>query len=221
MLTKVTIENFKKLDKVSFPMGQSVVLIGPNNSGKTTVFQALSLWEIGVTSFLRAKYKNDMNSGGGVTINRRDLVNSPISDARFLWRNQKILQKQNNGKQEHIKLSVELEGENRGKKWVCKAEFVLSNAESISCRVVSGEKEMADLFNAGQDVRFGFLQPMSGITSTEDKLTIGSIDRKLGEGRTAEVMRNICHEILYPETPKSPGYDGEANWKKLTAFGFL
>ncbi|MEQ1744787.1 MAG: AAA family ATPase [Saprospiraceae bacterium] len=215
MLTKVTIENFKKLDSISFPLEQSVVLIGPNNAGKTTVFQAFCLWEIGVKSFLRAKNKNDLNNSGGVTINRHDLLNSPISDARFLWRNRKVKIPKPKGGGEHIKLSVQLEGENLGKPWSCKAEFVFSNAESFTCKVITGYSEINQLYKNGQDIRFGFLQPMSGIATTEDKLTAGSIDRKLGEGRTAEVMRNICYEILYPETPKALGYNGEANWKSL------
>ncbi|MFZ2616532.1 MAG: AAA family ATPase, partial [Anaerolineae bacterium] len=41
MLTNIHIRNFKKLDDVSFELGKSVVLIGPNNSGKTTALQAL------------------------------------------------------------------------------------------------------------------------------------------------------------------------------------
>ncbi|MFZ2422845.1 MAG: AAA family ATPase, partial [Anaerolineae bacterium] len=48
MLTNIHIRNFKKLDDVSFELGKSVVLIGPNNSGKTTALQALALLDIGL-----------------------------------------------------------------------------------------------------------------------------------------------------------------------------
>ena len=48
MLTHIRIRNFKKLEDVSFELGKSVVMIGPNNSGKTTALQALALWDIGV-----------------------------------------------------------------------------------------------------------------------------------------------------------------------------
>ncbi|MDR2473628.1 MAG: AAA family ATPase [Tannerella sp.] len=70
MLTKIKIENFKKLECISFPLSSSVVIIGPNNSGKSTVFQALCLWEIGARSFISAYRKNDLNRQGAVTINR-------------------------------------------------------------------------------------------------------------------------------------------------------
>ena len=45
MLTHIEISNFKRLEHVSFDLTQSTVLVGPNNSGKSTIFQALCLWE--------------------------------------------------------------------------------------------------------------------------------------------------------------------------------
>jgi predicted ATPase len=215
MITHISIKNFKKLETVSFPLAQSVVIIGPNNSGKSTIFQALCLWEIGVTNFIQANIKNDLNRSGAVTINRRDLLNSPIADARFLWRKRKVTETSKSGQTKHVKLEVELKGEEEGKEWTCNAEFEFSNAESFSCRINSGLKELKSLYENDKGIHFGFLQPMSGISTNEDKLTQGSISRKLGEGKTAEVLRNICYEILFPDTPHPTGYDPEDNWKKL------
>jgi AAA15 family ATPase/GTPase len=213
MITRVIINNFKKLENIEFPLSQSLVIIGPNNSGKSTIFQALCLWEIGVINYLIAHKKNDLDRRGFVVINRRDLLNSPISDARFLWRNKKVtnsIDKQT----KHIKLEITIQGENDGKKWNCSVEFTFTNAESFTCRIVSGLKEIIDLYENENGIHFGFLQPMSGISSVEDKLQQGAIDRRLGEGKTAEVLRNICYEVLYPESNKS---NTEENWKKLCA----
>ena len=217
MLTNIKIENFKKLECVSFPLSSSVVIIGPNNSGKSTVFQALCLWEIGVKNYLAAYRKNDLNKQGTVTINRRDLLNSPISDARFLWKNKKVTKKNEEkpGQTHHIPLTIELQGSTTGKKWTGKVEFIFSNTESFSCKIVSGLQDLMALYENDNGVHFGFLQPMSGLSTLEDKLTQGSIDRKLGEGKTAEVLRNICHEILYPEIKSKEVIDTEKNWDKL------
>lgn len=211
MITRVLINNFKKLENVEFPLSQSLVIIGPNNSGKSTIFQALCLWEIGVTNYIIAHKKNDLDRRGFVVINRKDLLNSPISDARFLWKNKKVTEHLDK-KTQHIKLEIELQGENDGAKWNCKVEFTFTNAESFTCRIVSGLKEVTGLYENEKGIHFGFLQPMSGISSVEDKLPQGAIDRRLGEGKTAEVLRNICYEVLYPEINK---LDSEGNWKKL------
>ena len=136
------------------------------------------------------------DESGAVTVNRKDLLNSPIADARFLWRNRVVTFKNDQGHTKHIKLDVELQGENNVTNWICRAEFEFSNTESFSCRVTSGLNEVINLYDGGNGIHFGFLQPMSGMSTNEDKLTQGSIDRKLGEGKTAEVLRNICYEIL-------------------------
>ena len=47
MLTKLICRNFKNLEEVNIELGNPVVFIGPNNSGKTTALQALALWDIG------------------------------------------------------------------------------------------------------------------------------------------------------------------------------
>jgi ABC-type cobalamin/Fe3+-siderophores transport system ATPase subunit len=216
MLTNIKIENFKKLECISFPLSSSVVVIGPNNSGKSTIFQALSLWEIGVRSFIIAYQKNDLNKNGNATINRQDLLNSPISDARFLWKNRQVSRKKAaDNKGTYVPLSIELQGENNGKSWVCKAEFIYYNTESFSCKIKSGLKEMIDLYNEFNGIHFGFLQPMSGISAIEYKFYRGAIDKQLGEGKTAEVLRNICYEVIYPETPRGVAYNPDACWQKL------
>jgi AAA15 family ATPase/GTPase len=73
MLTRVHLRNFKRFDDVEFELGERVVLIGPNNSGKTTALQALALWNMGLRKW---NEKNRRRSGRsspeqrpGVTIN--------------------------------------------------------------------------------------------------------------------------------------------------------
>jgi predicted ATPase len=75
MLTKFTVRNFKRFDSVEIELGNPVVFIGPNNSGKTTALQALALWEIGLKRWNeKCKGRQSPNKRSGVTINRRDLI---------------------------------------------------------------------------------------------------------------------------------------------------
>ena len=46
MLTRLIIQNFKLFDRVDIELGDRVVFVGPNNSGKTSALQALALWNV-------------------------------------------------------------------------------------------------------------------------------------------------------------------------------
>src|SRR3989304_3057213 len=87
MLTKLTVRNFKRFDSIEVELGNPVVFIGPNNSGKTSALQALALWEAGVRRWNeKRKGKATPEKRPGVTINRRDLIAIPVPDANLLWR---------------------------------------------------------------------------------------------------------------------------------------
>src|SRR5271165_4912042 len=87
MLTNLTIRNFKRFDDVEIDLGNPVVFIGPNNSGKSTALQALALWDIGLRRWNEARGGRDSSSKRpGLAINRRDLIAVPTPNANLLWR---------------------------------------------------------------------------------------------------------------------------------------
>ena len=45
------------------------------------------------------------------------------------------------------------------------------------------------------NLNVAFLPPMSGLTSNETRLAPGAINVRIGEGRTAEVLRNLCYQV--------------------------
>ena len=102
MLTRLRIRNFKRFEDVDIELGRAVVLIGPNNSGKTTALQALALWEIGLRRWNEKRQgKSSPEKRPGVTVNRRDLVSIPVPDANLLWRDlhaRNVQRAQKNGK---------------------------------------------------------------------------------------------------------------------------
>src|SRR5271163_1715324 len=88
MLTRLQVRNFKTLEDVDIPLGQNVVLIGPNNSGKTSALQALGLWRTGVIAWERARELGVIRPKlrRFAVINRKDITQTPVSDAASLWR---------------------------------------------------------------------------------------------------------------------------------------
>jgi len=55
MITNIIIENFKKLDKTNLDLSSAVVFVDPNNSGKTSALQAMTLWGVGLRKWAEVK----------------------------------------------------------------------------------------------------------------------------------------------------------------------
>ena len=204
MLTKLIIRNFKRFGEVEIELGSPVVFIGPNNSGKTSAMQALALWDIGLQRWNEKRSGKSMpEKRPGVTVNRRDLVAIPVPDANLLWRDlhvRDVRRVEGRPRTSNIRIDLIVEGVSNDRGWACGLEFDYANEESFYCRPlrVSGGKapdRMSIPEEAGH-ARIAFLPPMSGLAATETRLDGGAVNVRIGEGRTAEVLRNLCLEVL-------------------------
>lgn len=203
MLTKLTVRNFKKFDVAEIELGNPVVFVGPNNSGKTTALQALAFWDIGLKRWNeKRRGRTSPEKRPGVTINRRDLIAVPVPSAKLLWRELSVRDvRRISGKQEtkNLFIDVLVEGITADQTWTCGLEFYYANEESFYCRPLRlSENENPDRMpipEQAETIRLAFLPPMSGLASNEIRLDPGAINVRVGEGRTAEVLRNLCHRI--------------------------
>ena len=197
MLTKLICRNFKNFGEVKVELGNPVVFIGPNNSGKTTALQALALWEIGLKRWNENRTgKTNPEKRLGVVINRRDLISVPVPNARLLWRNLQVRDPKN------VRIDIIVEGVTAGKAWKCGLEFDYANQETFYCRPLRTSEENGKVSarmpipDEAGDLSVAFLPPMSGLTSNETRLDSGAINVRIGEGRTAEVLRNLCYQVV-------------------------
>ena len=214
MLTKLRIRNFKKFSEVEIELGSPVVFVGPNNSGKTSAMQALALWEIGLRRWNeRRSAKSTPERRPGVTVGRRDLVAVPVPHARLLWHGLAVrAQDRAQGRRNtyHIYMDVIVEGVTDRGPWECGLEFYYANEESFYCRPLrlGGGRAPArmPIPPEAAAVRFAYLPPMSGLAATETRLDHGAVNVRVGEGRTAEVLRNLCYRVRE---------DRPGDWAKL------
>lgn len=209
MLTKLTVRNFKQFDDIAIELDNPVVFVGPNNSGKTSAMQALALWNLGLKRWMEKFAGKPMPKRRlGVAINRRDLLAAPIPRARELWRQLHIRDvTMTDGKQQTANVCIEIvvNGETNGNEWSCGLEFDYVNEESFYCRPLRVEAgpspERMPIPEQAATVSAALLPPMSGLAETEDLLQPGAIDVRIGQGRTAEVLRNLCYQI-YEDRPQ-------------------
>lgn len=199
VLTSVTIKNFKRFDDITVELGDSVVLVGPNNSGKTTVLQALVLWQLARDSWLTAHGGRPPAVRSGVLVNLRDLVATPVPRASLLFHDLKRFK----GKKTPIVVEVIVTGESVEGMWTCGFQITHANEESLRVRLLGDVVP-----SAADEARLALLPPMAGLAAQETKLEPGAIDVRVGEGRTSEVLRNVCHLVATTD---------QGAWARVTA----
>ncbi len=221
MLTKLTIKNFKRFDEAVVDLGKSVVLIGPNNSGKTTALQALALWELGLRRWSEKRQgKSTAFQRQGVAINRRDLVALPVPTANLLWRDlhvRNVERQEGKQKTQNVRVDILVEGITDDQAWTCGLEFDYANEESFYCRPLrlddGSQPERMPIPELATKARVALLPPMSGLTDREFIKQPGEIGVLIGQGQTAQVLRNLCYRVCW----LGDGTDKpSADWMALT-----
>ncbi|MCY4074326.1 MAG: AAA family ATPase, partial [Acidobacteria bacterium] len=172
MLTKLTVRNFKRFEDVEIELGNPVVFVGPNNSGKTTAMQALALWDAGLKQWLAKRSgRTAPEKRPGVTVNRRDLTAIPVPSANMLWRGLHTHRgrrgEDGRTQTETVRIDLIVEGVTGDAHWKCGLEFDYANEESFYCRPLRTAEGGRMLVppEAGK-MQIAFLPPMSGLAAT-------------------------------------------------------
>ena len=228
MVTRLRLRNFKRFGEADVELGKAVVLIGPNNSGKTTVLQALALWSIGLRRWNEKRQgKRSPEKRPGVTVNRRDLISIPVPNANLLWRDLHVrnVERAEGGKPrtQNVRIEVIVEGVTFGQEWECGLEFDYANEESFYCRPLrtsdDQQPKRMPIPPLAADIGVAYLPPMSGLAAVEPKWEPGRVNVLIGEGQTAQVLRNLCYQIWSDSIPDAQ-HNGELptddfNWDRL------
>jgi ABC-type lipoprotein export system ATPase subunit len=212
----VEIENFKTFKKkIHIDLYHPAVLIGPNNSGKTSVIQAISLWNRGVKSWFEKRggpQKKESHGRIATPINRLNILEVPVAETRFLWNGTHVQEPHG-----RIELAINVGIEYKGDIKDCRIIFTYRDLEIIYCRPDPETIKDLEFLQFVSNIQFHLLYPMSGIMSNvsadteETPLPDGRISLLLGQGQTAQVLRNICYKVV--EQDKECGTN---DWDKIT-----
>ncbi|WP_448528003.1 AAA family ATPase [Raineya sp.] len=199
----IKLENFKIFEQETFiPLSNLSVLIGANNSGKTSVIQALSLWSWAIQTWIEKKKKSKSLKERGVALYRKEIPQVMIKEMRFFWHKAKIRKDSNTNTE--LKIKVGLFWKNQLQE--VGVLFKYHSPEIIYCQ--PDEKSLAnkEILEYAEQIKINLLYPIVGMKPEEDYLGYGSIQRIIGQGQAASVIRNICN-YLYE--------NDKAKWQEL------
>ncbi len=191
------IENFKRFGaSLRIDLDHPSVLIGPNNCGKTTALQAIALWSQAVRTWFDRKGQAPPAKRTSTSLNRLAIAAVPVRRTRHFWPGA-VVRRGN----QHIPLRITLGVEHGNEIHPVTMQFRNEGDDLVYC--TPDKVTLADpgRIDAAARIRVDLLPPMSGLALEEPILTPRRIDVLLGQGRTAEVLRNLCF-MVWTDTPE-------------------
>ena len=198
------IQNFKRFgDCQRIELDHPAVLIGPNNCGKTTAIQAIALWSQAVKTWVDAKKNSTAKERTATPINRLNIVAVPVQRTRYFWHNTNVRK----GTKD-IPLVITLGVWYGNKVEPITMRFRNQGDELVYCTPDDSTLKNMVLLEVAAKLNVELLYPMSGLETEEPILKPGRIDVLLGQGQTAQVLRNLCLIVYKSE----PDY-----WRRITS----
>lgn len=192
LLNYIEIENFKRFgDKQRIELAHPAVLIGPNNCGKTSAIQALALWSQAVRTWYDVRKTSSAKERTATSLNRLNIVAVPVTRTRFFWHNTQVRKA---SKDIHMTLTVGVQY--KGQVRPLSMRFSSKGDELVYCRPDKSVIGDLDLIGYAASLKVELLYPMSGLDTEEPILQPGRVDVLLGQGRTADVLRNLCLAVV-------------------------
>ncbi len=189
LLHYVEIENFKRYGETQrIELDHPSVLIGPNNCGKTSALQAIALWSIGLRTWRMESEDSKAEKRPGKALNRLSILAVPVPKTRHFWNNLKT-----GNRDVRITLGVDVKGMPEPVTMVFTHH---SSDELVYCKPAPETLANQAAFETASALDVSLLYPMSGISADEAVILPKRIEFLMGRGSTAEVLRNICLQVL-------------------------
>ena len=191
LLHYLEIENFKTFgSRQRIELDHPATLMGPNNCGKTTAIQAIALWSQSIQAWVSKKGMSRPSERTSTGINRLDIVAVPVHTTRYYWHNMTV---RNYKSHALIKITVGIEHRNQVRPITI--QFRYHSSEILYCIPDEETRDDIDLVRAAARINVRLFYPMSGLDMEEPVVRKDRIDALLGQGKTAQVLRNLCLNV--------------------------
>jgi hypothetical protein len=222
MITRLTLSNFKSVGKQPYDFTRFDLLVGRNNCGKSTVLQALAIWQYCVDEFRLAK----RSGSKGIQIVLPNFTALPVPEFNLLWKDRTDRHwplVNGSKKQEYILIEIIVEWTDKdGKPYTFGVALRYHSAQTIYAIPLEGWAKFVELDKLGILPRIAYVPPFSGLEPVEKWLDKGNIREQVGKAQPGSVLRNLLLQVCPPPAREDlgripKGYAPPPAWQELQA----
>ena len=218
MITKVRLQNFKSIEDETYDFGAFDLIVGRNNSGKSTVLQALAIWQFCVDEF----HHERRTGSSGIQITLPNFTALPLPEFNLLWRERTErrypeIEGTTKRKQEFILIEIEVMWKSPDlSELTFGVQIRYGSPQSIYIKPKEGWTRFRELDQKNFLPRIAYVPPFSGLDTTEERRDDGPMRRQVGKAQPGSVLRNLLLRVDREETPPSETTSGNgySNGKK-------
>ena len=223
MITRLTLRNFKSIGEQSYDFKKFDLLVGRNNSGKSTILQALAIWQFCVDEFHRVK----RSGKSGIQVVLPNFSALPVPEFNLLWKDKTdrryplIDAKKKKRKQEYILIEIEVTWKNHiQEEQTFGVKLRYNSPQSIYAIPAEGWSGFRELEKQNDLPVIAYVPPFSGLEPTEEWRDDGPMKKQVGKAQPGSVLRNLLLRVCpQPEkddkgrTPKN--YRPPEDWREI------
>jgi len=212
MITKLVIKNFKSIKDQPYSFRNFDLLVGGNNSGKSTILQALAIWQFCVDEFHRAK----RHGKRGIQVVLPNFTALPVPQFNLLWTEKRAGRypgKSGNKKQEYILIEIDVTwrgADGKDKTFGVKLRYL--SPQTVYAIPAEGWKNFHQYDEEGTLPRVAYVPPFSGLEPTEEWKDISVLRKQAGKGQPGSILRNLLLLVIRKDEQEQ-----ENNWDEIAS----
>lgn len=214
MITKVEVSHFKRFgtDETIDLSGEVILLAGPNNSGKSTVLQAIAAWNLALQRWLAERGKRQ--SKRRISLTADEFTALPLREMNLLWEDRRtaVARRTDKGNTSQARpIVIALTGNGpHAEPWQLAIEFLYASQKLIWARPIDIQNpsgKSPEIPPGAQQLSIVHIPPFSGLETEEPFRDVGIQNRLIGQGRPGEIVRNLLWTLW--------SQPDESAWKAL------
>ena len=220
MITRLTLRNFKSVGEQTYDFTAFDLLVGRNNSGKSTILQALAIWQFCVDEFRRSKRSGTK----GIQIVLPNFTALPVPEFNLLWKDRTDRHwplVNGKAKQEYILINILVEWRRpEGAVGSFGVDLRYHSPQTMYAIPGDGWAAFRDHEKRGDLPVVAYVPPFSGLEPSEKWLDVSPIRQQVGKGQPGSVLRNLLLRVC-PSSSRgkggrfNKGYTPPPDWVEL------